>query len=200
MKTTKRLLATLLALLLALVLLAPAMAAEDPETINEKKLPEPFTVVFTGSSLKLEIDVEMSTGGEKWELTYAWYNYEYVVGSGELAPPIAVGAVLDLPVTLQMASNGLEPQTYSVVVSRVTVDDGGEPYAYAVRSYPVSVVMIPRIIDFFADMWAESDAGPFVKVIGFALFLLSPMFLFDMITLLPFMLLIRLFPGLLQML
>jgi len=181
MKTTKRILSIALALALGLALLIPAGAAVR---IEENKTPLSKVTVFTGDTLKLEIDVKVFDGATELAVEYVWYDYAYN-GVTEQAPPIATGAKLEIPITPKMTPMGVELKTY-----RVAVIAGGEPvgfYDTDVHMY-ISVRHLPELFwNLILDI-----AGGNTTIAGITMAIMFPVTLVGFIFLTPLLLLLRL--------
>ena len=200
MKTTKRILSIALALLLGLALLVPAAASALE--IVEKKLPPSFVVVFSGDTLKLEIDITMREyEGATYDLEYLWYDYAWQPGDD--AVPIASGPKLEIPITKELLVNAVKEvfsgattkedaleKTYCVAVNRVT-DEG----TYNVARYSSNVFMLPSTLQMLQIFWEGSLAiagSPFMA--AFVLVMNAPLIFMLLFTWIPVVLMGRLTP------
>ena len=190
MKTTKRILAALLALLLGLGLLAPMATAEI--SVVENKLPAPMVIVPSGNNLKLEIDVEMTGEDGPWELAYAWYDCERDLSIDDDQPlPIATGPKLDTLVNFTTFTE--TSRIYSVVVSRILVDDDGEEHTYPAAVYTSQVFVLPRFADLVSFTWEtilDLSGGSF-PMAGISFILFSPFLLMLFLSISPIFLVFR---------
>ena len=182
MKQSKRILAVLLALVMGLALFAPGVSAAV--RIEEKKIP-PSLGMFNGETLKLEIDVKVFDGDDELEPEYVWYDYSYDPEEGELAAPIATGAKLDIPITIQMVQMGATHRFYSVAV----IADGECVSVYTSKVYMVvSVRHLPELYWNLMLGIAEGDTS----MAGLITALMSPVMLVAFVFLTPVILFARL--------
>ena len=115
-------------------------------------------MVFTGDTLKLEIDLAVTEDGVVYDLEYAWYDYAWQ--EGDEAQPIATGPKLEIPITVQKTvdaavyydvatlADGAFLIPYTVAVYRII--DGEAIY---LRSYSSDVIIYPSSLQFLPVYW-----------------------------------------------
>ncbi|MCL2495416.1 MAG: hypothetical protein FWE98_07160 [Oscillospiraceae bacterium] len=150
MKTTKRLLATLLALALGLAALAPMAfaAAEEgglyaPYITKQARVEK--TYVQLGKNLQLEVEARLPNGIEG-TLSYAWY-VKVPVGDGFEDKLIATEAKATVLVTQEMLGNPSTLQTSTscyVIVTNIYTDEAGQAKeAYTKSSTSQGITLFP---------------------------------------------------------
>ena len=185
MKTAKRFLCIALTLALALALFVPAATAGDidpnaPVIIAQIDASGFPIVVQAGSTLKLEVQVQLPEGAQQGTLSYAWYDYDWQ--EGDTTPPVAVtsGEKAELPTSTDMLFNTnrdavnsgglgvLVKYKYCVVVTNTWYDDNQAQQQAFIKSEAAEVVVLPDLATQLSITWNSiTENGPAFAVIAF---------------------------------
>lgn len=180
MKTTKRLLAVLLAVLLGLAVLAPMTSAADDSAYAPiiTKQPKAEVTVFTGKELVLEVEAKLPDGVEG-TLSYEWISSlkRRVVGTD---------AKLIFPITWYTTSNysGMPyhfQDDFHVVVTDTYIDEDGEVQTVSVKSNACRVTIV-KDLGGFLRWWLNGVTFiPFDILMHVQILFGLPLYLYDII-------------------
>ncbi|MCL2495417.1 MAG: hypothetical protein FWE98_07165 [Oscillospiraceae bacterium] len=176
MKTTKRLLSILLAVLLGLGLLAPGAGATaiDPNTPVITMQPKSYVLMTNGRTLTLEVAAVLPEGSNG-SLSYAWYEgWE----PEEDADPIATGAKLVIPMKRELLYPGDEfgyDFYFSVVVTNTYIGTEGVEQTASTESEYSFVNVLFTTKDVLSNFWrmlrSDMDSGGLMAALMFSIFL-----------------------------
>ena len=159
MKTTKRILSTLLAVLLGLALLAPmasAATAGDPAYAPIiTKQPKAQATVFTNKDLVLEVEAKLPDGAPG-TLSYEWYRNGYKIDGNDAK---LIYPITDSLITKWDAFN--VTNEFHVKVTNTYFDETSEEQTVSVESNTSTVRIVMRLGSFLQYLSEMFMTGAF---------------------------------------